>query len=64
MARIGGDCEDLPTGWTVDSDNWGTRLVRNGDLDRMKGHRGSWFLEDGIVYVMDAATARRMDGIA
>lgn len=64
MARIANDSEPLPKGWDVDSDNWGVRPVRNGDLDRMKGYRHSWFLEDGLVYVMDAATARHMDGAA
>lgn len=63
VERIGGDIADLPKGWSVDADNWGTRLVRNGDLDRMRGWQASWFLDDGIVYVMDAATARQMDGL-
>lgn len=63
MPRIGGDIADLPAGWEVDADNWGTRLVRNGDLDRMRGKfAGRGFLEDGILYVMDAEAARILDG--
>lgn len=64
MARIGGDDRDLPEGWDVDEDNWGKRLVRNGDLDRMKGKAfaGRGFVEDGFTYVMSAEAAAIVDG--
>lgn len=66
MARIGGDTEDLPAGWTVDQDNWGTRPGRPGDVDRMKAEPGAWTTAceyGGRVFVMDARTARLLDGV-
>lgn len=65
MTRIAGDTADLPAGWTVDRDNWGARPVRPADQARM-GKRDvltRCCVENGKVCVMDAQTARRIDGL-
>ena len=65
MARIGGDVADLPAGWEVDPDNWGRRLVRNGDFERMRSVKATMavqcFIEDGFLYTMSAEAAAAID---
>lgn len=64
--RIAGDDSDLPAGWTVDSDNWGTRALRAGDLEYLKSSPPDVFMrsccEGGALFVHTANAARKIDG--
>lgn len=70
MVTITGDSEALPQGWHLDDDNWGARpatveeraAVR--DLSKLVGRAHALRAcidEDGMLCVMDAATARAFD---
>lgn len=64
--RISGDTEDLPAGWFVDEDNWGSRELREGDQQRLEGSPRHVFMRTcittGMVCVHTAEAARYMDG--
>ena len=66
-ARIAGDDADLPEGWTVDEDNWGTRPTRPSDYARLESSPPEVFMrtcfEGGMVCVHVASAARYMDNI-
>ena len=62
MARIIGDTADLPAGWHVDADNWGTRRVNGNDAKRIdEDNIMTACIVDGMVCVMDAETAAALD---
>ena len=62
MRRIVGDTADLPAGWHVDVDNWGTRRATAADAKRIeRDDIMTACIVDGMVCVMDAETAAALD---
>lgn len=66
MARLAGDSDDLPQGWSIDVENWASRPLRNGDWYRLESAPDHIFMaastDDACIYVRNAETARYIDG--